>query len=84
MYKKDKIFECIRFFLKMNIPVKAPAITYQTHMQRELRLSQKTYRSFLRELEFHFKINIPDPVKNSCTTVEQLTVVIGARVNKTK
>ena len=82
MYKKNKIFECIRFFLKMNIPVKAPAITYQTNIQKELRLSSKTYTSFLQELEYHFKIEIPEPVKNSCTTVEQLTLVIEDRVKK--
>lgn len=63
MYNKNKIFECVRFFLKMNIPVKALATIYQTHIQKELRLSSKTYSGFLGELGSLFKIKIPESAK---------------------
>ena len=82
MYKKHKIFEWIPFFLKMNIPVKAPAINYQTNIQKQLPLSSKTYSSFLEELESHFKIKISEPIKNNCKRVDQLTLDIEDRVRK--
>lgn len=81
MYQKEEIFESIHFLLSMNTPIKTQIITCNTQF-KDLHLSRKTYLKFMRELELHFKIQIPTNTRTYIKTMGQLTFYVLTQVNK--
>lgn len=82
MYQKEEIFESIHFLLSMNTPTKAQIVTCNTQFQKDLNLSRITYLKFIREVELHFKIEIPTNTMTYLKTMGQLTFYVLTQVNK--
>ena len=81
MHQKEEILEGIFFILQMNVPAGNKQIDRNTYF-KDLKLSAITFAKFIRELELHFKIEIPSSIINYFKNIDQLSSYILTQLNK--